>query len=54
MSSVKGYSIIEGCIRQATMNPIKKEYKISLGLTDEEIADLKKDIKPSIGSLIKE
>ena len=42
MSSVKGYSIIEGCIRQATMNPIKKEYKISLGLTDEEIADLKK------------
>ena len=24
------------------MNPIKKEYKISLGLTDEEIADLKK------------
>ena len=24
------------------MNPIQKEYDISLGLTDEEIADLKK------------
>ena len=42
MSSTKGYSTIEGCIRQSTMNPIKKEYKISLGLTNEEIADLKK------------
>jgi len=42
MSSVKGYSIIEGCIRQTTMNPIKKEYSISLGVTDEEISQLKK------------
>lgn len=42
MSSVKKYSIIEGCIRQATMNPIKKEYSISLGVTDQEISDLKK------------
>ena len=42
MSLAKGYSIIEGCIRQSTMNHIKKEYNISLGVTDEEISDLKK------------
>ena len=41
MSSFKGYSIIEGCVRQSTMNPIKKEYSISLGITDEEVSDLK-------------
>ena len=41
MSSLKGYSIIEGCVRQSTMNPIKKEYSISLGITDEEISNLK-------------
>ncbi len=42
MNLTKECSIIEGCIRQSTMNPIKKKYNISLGLTDEEIADLKK------------
>lgn len=42
MSSTKEYSIVEGCIRQSTMNPIKKEYSISLGVTDQEISDLKK------------
>ena len=41
MSSTKGYSTIEGCIRQSTMSPIQKEYRISLGLTDEEISSLK-------------
>ena len=42
MSLAKEYSTIEGGIRQSTMNPIKKAYSISLGLTDEEISDLKK------------
>lgn len=42
MNLTKECSIIEGCIRQSTMNPIKKKYNISLGLTDEEISDLKK------------
>ncbi len=42
MNLTKEYSIIEGCIRQSTMSPIQKEYRISLGLTDEEISDLKK------------
>ena len=41
MSLLKEYSTIEGCIRQSTMNPIQKEYSISLGITDEEISDLK-------------
>jgi len=36
------YSTIEGVIRQNTMNPINKEqYKISLGLTNEEISSIK-------------
>lgn len=42
MNLTKKYSIIEGCVRQSTMNTIKKEYNICLGLTDEEISDLKK------------
>ena len=37
----KDYSTIEGCIRQSTMSPIKQEYNISLGITDEEISSLK-------------
>ena len=42
MSLTNKYSIIEGCIRQSTMNQIKKEYNISLGVTDQEISELKK------------
>lgn len=41
-SFIMEYSTIEGVIRQNTMNPINKEqYKISLGLTDEEISSIK-------------
>ena len=39
MSTTKGYSTIEGCIRQSTMNPIK-EYNINLGLTNQDIEEI--------------
>lgn len=37
MSSVKGYSTIEGMIRQTMDLPMEKKYKMDLGITHEEI-----------------
>ena len=40
MSSAKGYSTIEGMVRQTMDLPMEKKYKMDLGITHEEIITL--------------
>ena len=40
MSSAKGYSTIEGMIRQTMDLPMENKYRMDLGITHEEIISL--------------